>query len=210
MESGALGCEIILKGKLRSDRARYEKVTDGYIPKAGEPALRYVKRAVIHVKQKKGTFGVAVTIVPPDAKFPDKIDLSNLPILEYPEEEIVLPEGVEPDIIEVVTIEGETTQEPDNNVEPTTALDSQETQNNISELEKQTDNVESVEVPTDTIQPGVGGQGETETETTTEKLVEEKTETDLRNDANEQQVETPVESKEVLDKSENSENITEE
>jgi small subunit ribosomal protein S3 len=95
MESGALGCEILLKGKLRSDRGRYEKVNDGYIPKSGEPALRYVKSATMHVKMKKGTIGVTVTIVPPDAKFPDKVDLTGLPVIEYPEEEIELPEGVE-------------------------------------------------------------------------------------------------------------------
>jgi small subunit ribosomal protein S3 len=97
MESGAIGCEILLKGKLRSDRGRYEKVSDGYIPKSGDPALTYVKSATIHVKQKKGTFGVTVTIVPPDAKFPDKVDLTGLPVIEYPEEEVVLPEGVEPE-----------------------------------------------------------------------------------------------------------------
>jgi small subunit ribosomal protein S3 len=95
MESGALGCEILLKGKLRSDRGRYEKVSDGYIPKSGDPALRYVKSATMHVKMKKGTFGVTVIIVPPDAKFPDKVDLTGLPVIEYPEEEIELPEGVE-------------------------------------------------------------------------------------------------------------------
>jgi small subunit ribosomal protein S3 len=95
MESGAIGCEILLKGKLRSDRGRYEKVSDGYIPKSGDPALTYVKSSTIHVKQKKGTFGVTVTIVPPDAKFPDKVDLTGLPVIEYPEEEVVLPEGVE-------------------------------------------------------------------------------------------------------------------
>jgi small subunit ribosomal protein S3 len=95
MESGAIGCEILLKGKLRSDRGRYEKVSDGYIPKSGDPALTYVKSATMHVKMKKGTFGVTVTIVPPDAKFPDKVDLTGLPVIEYPEEEIELPEGVE-------------------------------------------------------------------------------------------------------------------
>jgi small subunit ribosomal protein S3 len=102
MESGAIGCEILLKGKLRSDRGRYEKVSDGYIPKSGDPALTYVKSATMHVKQKKGTFGVTVTIVPPDAKFPDKVDLTGLPVIEYPEEEFELPEGVEPEAPEAV------------------------------------------------------------------------------------------------------------
>ncbi|MDH5451279.1 MAG: 30S ribosomal protein S3, partial [Candidatus Bathyarchaeota archaeon] len=33
MEAGALGAEITISGKLRTDRARYEKFRDGYLPK---------------------------------------------------------------------------------------------------------------------------------------------------------------------------------
>jgi ribosomal protein S3 len=97
MDSGALGCEIILKGPIRSARARFEKVSEGYIPKAGEPSKRYLRHATIHVKMKRGILGVTVNIVPPDAKFPDKISLKDLPEIEYPEEEVYIPEGVEPD-----------------------------------------------------------------------------------------------------------------
>jgi small subunit ribosomal protein S3 len=93
MDSGALGCEIILKGPLRSARARFERVVEGYVPKAGEPALRYVKKATIHVKMKRGILGVTVHIVPPDAKFPDKVSLDQLPEIEYQQP---IP-GVEPD-----------------------------------------------------------------------------------------------------------------
>jgi small subunit ribosomal protein S3 len=102
MEAGAIGCEILVKGPLRSNRGRYEKVIEGYVPKSGEPTLRYVKKATVHVKMKKGTFGVNVTIVPPDAKFPDKVSLDGLPVIEYPEEEYELPEGVEPEGAEAV------------------------------------------------------------------------------------------------------------
>jgi len=98
MDSGALGCEIILKGPIRSARARFEKVSEGYIPKAGEPSKRYLRHATIHVKQKRGILGVTVNIVPPDAKFPDKISLKDLPEIEYPEDEVYMPEGVEPEI----------------------------------------------------------------------------------------------------------------
>jgi small subunit ribosomal protein S3 len=104
MESGALGCEIVVKGPLRSNRGRFEKVSEGYVPKSGDPALRYVKKGTVHVKMKKGTIGVTVSIVQPDAKFPDKINLDYLPVIEYPEEDdIILPSGVEPDLTENTT-----------------------------------------------------------------------------------------------------------
>jgi len=83
MDSGALGCEILLKGPLRSARSRFEKVVEGYVPKSGEPALRNVKISTLHVKMKRGTLGVTVKIVPPDAKFPDKVSLEGLPDIEY-------------------------------------------------------------------------------------------------------------------------------
>ncbi len=95
MESGALGCEIILKGPLRSARSRFEKVVEGYVPKSGDPALKHVKKATIHVKMKRGVLGVTVHIVAPDAKFPDKVDLSGLPEIEYQ-----LP--IEPVVVETV------------------------------------------------------------------------------------------------------------
>ena len=101
MESGALGCEIVVKGPLRSNRGRFEKVSEGYVPKSGDPALKYVKKATVHVKMKKGTIGVTVSIVSPEAQFPDKINLDYLPEIEYPEEEeVALPAGVEPDVPE--------------------------------------------------------------------------------------------------------------
>jgi small subunit ribosomal protein S3 len=147
MEAGALGCEILLKGKLRSDRGRYEKVVEGYIPKAGEPAQRYVKSAVIHVKQKKGTFGCTVTIVPPDAKFPDKIDLSGLPVIEYSEEEIVLPVGVEPESAEGEAVVGEETAEPVEALEPTAPVESVEGEVETAVVEEVAEVTESAEAP---------------------------------------------------------------
>ena len=104
MDSGALGCEVILRGPLRSARSRFEKVVEGYVPKAGDPAQRYVKKATIHVKMKRGVLGVTVKIVPPDAKFPDKVSLDNLPEIEYQQP---IP-GVEPD--EAETEAGQVTE----------------------------------------------------------------------------------------------------
>jgi len=114
MDSGALGCEIILKGPLRSARARFERVVEGFVPKAGDPALRYVKKATIHVKMKRGILGVTVHIVPPDSKFPDKISLDGLPEIEY-QQPIpgVEPEGTEAtEIVEAVSKAAETVEAP--------------------------------------------------------------------------------------------------
>lgn len=128
MDSGALGCEIILKGPIRSARARFEKVSEGYIPKAGEPSKRWLRHATIHVKQKRGILGVTVNIIPPDAKFPDKISLKDLPEIEYPEEEVYMPEGVEPDVEELPSEEPvtQTTEQPEAIVETPTEVKTEE------------------------------------------------------------------------------------
>ncbi len=73
MEAGALGVEIIISGKLRGQRAKYEKFRIGYLPKSGEPPLRHMKKAELHVQMKPGIFGVKVRIMPPQTEFPDKI-----------------------------------------------------------------------------------------------------------------------------------------
>jgi small subunit ribosomal protein S3 len=85
MEAGALGVEIIISGKLRTERARYEKFKDGYIPKSGEPALRNLHTAVLHVQLKPGIFGIKVRIMPPDAKFPDQVKIIDIAPTETPE-----------------------------------------------------------------------------------------------------------------------------
>jgi len=75
MEAGALGVEIIIRGKLRTERARYEKFKDGYLPKSGDPALTNLREAVLHVQLKPGMYGIKVRIMPPGATFPDQIKM---------------------------------------------------------------------------------------------------------------------------------------
>ncbi len=83
MEAGALGAEIVISGKLRTERARFEKFRAGYLVKCGDPSLKYMQKAEVHVQLKPGIFGVRVRIMPPDAVFPDKIKIvENLPQLE--------------------------------------------------------------------------------------------------------------------------------
>jgi len=73
MEAGALGAEIIISGKLRTDRARYEKFRAGYMPKSGDPPMKYMRKAELHVQLKPGIYGVKVRIMPPEARFPDQV-----------------------------------------------------------------------------------------------------------------------------------------
>ena len=84
MDAGALGAEIVISGKLRTERARFEKFRAGYFPRCGDAALTYMKKAEAHVQLKPGIIGVRVKIMPPDAKFPDKIQI----VEELPPEEI--------------------------------------------------------------------------------------------------------------------------
>jgi small subunit ribosomal protein S3 len=92
MEAGALGCEIVISGKLRTERARFEKFKAGYFPRCGEPALRAMKKAEAHVQLKPGIIGVRVKIMPPDAVFPDKIKIA---VALPPEEKVAVPVPVE-------------------------------------------------------------------------------------------------------------------
>jgi len=108
MEAGALGAEVIISGKLRTDRARYEKFRAGYIPKSGDPARRYIRRAELHAQLKPGILGVKVRIIPPDAKFPDQMPImkESLEALETEEAEAAkTEEPEEAEVAETGTVE---------------------------------------------------------------------------------------------------------
>jgi small subunit ribosomal protein S3 len=92
MEAGALGCEIVISGKLTTERARFEKFKAGHYPIVGEPALRAMKTAEVHVQLKPGMIGVRVKIMPPDAYFPDKVTIME----PKPEEETPIVVTQEP------------------------------------------------------------------------------------------------------------------
>jgi small subunit ribosomal protein S3 len=76
MSSGALGVEIVLSGKLPSDRARTWRFAQGYLKKVGEPA-KVVNRANAQAKTVQGVVGIKVNILPPDAKIHDQIIINE-------------------------------------------------------------------------------------------------------------------------------------
>lgn len=64
MEAGAKGVEIVISGKLSSQRSRFEKYTAGLIYKSGKPS-EFIDEAVVQTLLKPGIFGVRVRIMPP-------------------------------------------------------------------------------------------------------------------------------------------------
>jgi small subunit ribosomal protein S3 len=71
MNAGALGVEITISGKLRSERAHFEKYVSGVVPKSGETADRIVRRATTDVLLKMGLYGVKVNIAIKNSIAPD-------------------------------------------------------------------------------------------------------------------------------------------
>jgi small subunit ribosomal protein S3 len=82
MEAGAVGVEITISGKLRGERATYEKLRAGKIYKAGDPVDYIVDRAVAKALLKPGVYGVEVLIVKPGIRLPDQVEIKELPPAE--------------------------------------------------------------------------------------------------------------------------------
>ena len=72
MKAGALGTEIVLSGKLPSDRAKTWRFAQGYLKKTGEPS-KVVNRAQAQANTMLGTIGIEVSILHPDAHIHDRI-----------------------------------------------------------------------------------------------------------------------------------------
>ncbi|MBD3186595.1 30S ribosomal protein S3 [Candidatus Bathyarchaeota archaeon] len=73
IRSGAQGVEIIISGKITSQRARYQKMRQGIIIKCGEP-VRDISYGVAHAKLKAGILGIRVKILPPDYYNPKDVE----------------------------------------------------------------------------------------------------------------------------------------
>lgn len=63
MESGAKGCEVVVSGKLRGQRAKSMKFVDGWMIHSGQPKNDYVDVAVRHVLLRQGVLGIKVKIM---------------------------------------------------------------------------------------------------------------------------------------------------
>jgi len=75
MDAGAMGAEVVISGKLRSERASFEKYTAGILPKSGDPA-KAVREATTHVLLKMGLYGIKIKIANKEA-FPTDFEIKS-------------------------------------------------------------------------------------------------------------------------------------
>ncbi len=93
MNAGALGCEIVISGKLTGARSRVEKFVSGYIKHSGNPVEEVVDEGFAVAIKKLGTLGCKVRIIHPGVILPDSYRIkesSELPVepAEKPAEKV--------------------------------------------------------------------------------------------------------------------------
>merc|ERR1712018_222207 len=97
MESGAKGCEVVVSGKLRGQRAKSMKFTDGLMIHSGEPCNEYVDTACRHVLLRQGVIGLKVKIMlphDPTGKVGPKTPYPDIVEIREPKEEEPFVEAV--------------------------------------------------------------------------------------------------------------------
>ena len=65
LNKGAKGCEVIISGKLRQQRAKSMKYKDGFMIHTGQPKKVFISSAVRHLELKQGIMGIIVKIMLP-------------------------------------------------------------------------------------------------------------------------------------------------
>jgi len=76
MDSGALGCEVVISGKLTGARGRVQKFVEGYIKHSGDPVNTLVDKGYAVAIKKLGVIGVQVRLIPPGALLPDHFEVT--------------------------------------------------------------------------------------------------------------------------------------
>ncbi len=71
MESGAMGVQITISGKLRGDRSAFEKHTAGILPRAGHHADMIVIEDIAHVHTPMGLIGIRIRIARKEKYIPE-------------------------------------------------------------------------------------------------------------------------------------------
>jgi len=96
LQSGAIGIEILMSGKIPGSRAKSWRFYQGYLKKCGD-IVEGVSKAVSKANLKTGVVGVKVSIMPPDLVLPDHVEILREPeeIIEEVKTETVEEEKVE-------------------------------------------------------------------------------------------------------------------
>jgi small subunit ribosomal protein S3e len=90
MENGAKGCEVIVSGKLRAQRAKAMKFKDGYMISSGFPVNEYIDGAVRHVMLRQGVLGIKVKIMKtydPTGRDGPKTPLPDVVVVHTPKDD---------------------------------------------------------------------------------------------------------------------------
>ncbi|MEJ2296771.1 MAG: hypothetical protein P8Y23_18655 [Candidatus Lokiarchaeota archaeon] len=77
MDAGAKGVEIIISGKVTSQRARTQIFRAGTMSKSGQPAQEGVDKGIAQCIQKSGTLGIIVKIMRADTKMGDEVVIKD-------------------------------------------------------------------------------------------------------------------------------------
>jgi len=84
MNTGALGIEILISGKIPGARAKRWRFYKGYLKKCGDMAVSGIKKAIATAHLKSGAVGIQVRIMPKELK--EKNDIELLKMEEVTEE----------------------------------------------------------------------------------------------------------------------------
>merc|ERR1712048_1125264 len=91
----ATGCEVIVSGKMRVQRAKVMKYKSGYLISTGQPKNEYIDTAIRHCFFKQGIIGVKVKIFLPydptgkkgiPKPLPDQVHIPAPKEEDYPDE----------------------------------------------------------------------------------------------------------------------------
>src|SRR5690606_17954276 len=94
MNAEAKGCEVIVSGKLRAQRAKSMKFRDGYMIKSGHCTNDLIDTATRAVLLRQGVIGIKVAIMLPAARGDKKaIQPDVVKVLEPKEEEVPVTRG---------------------------------------------------------------------------------------------------------------------
>lgn len=136
MGAGALGVEITISGKLRGERAHFEKHTAGIIPKSGKFAEEVVRSSTISLLTKMGLVGIKLKISIKEQVHRD----FELETEDEPKTETEIP--TEPEVTAEKEVQSETNTETTEQNLPAES----EIKTEITESKENTENVESKDI----------------------------------------------------------------